>query len=108
MAEIIWTEPALSDLDAIADYIALDNPEAARTLVQNVFMHVGQLADHPKSGSKPNELKGQRYRQIIESPCRIFYREDGSRVYILHVMRSAQLLSKSILANRSKNPPGSR
>ena len=22
MAEIIWTEPALSDLDAIADYVA--------------------------------------------------------------------------------------
>jgi plasmid stabilization system protein ParE len=26
MAETIWTEPALSDLDAIADYIALDKP----------------------------------------------------------------------------------
>ncbi len=25
MAELIWTEPALSDLDTIADYIALDN-----------------------------------------------------------------------------------
>jgi plasmid stabilization system protein ParE len=30
MAEIIWTEPALSDLDTIADYIALDKPEAQR------------------------------------------------------------------------------
>ena len=30
MAEVIWAEPALNDLDAIADYIALDNPEAAR------------------------------------------------------------------------------
>ena len=29
MAEVIWTEPALTDLDAIADYIALENPEAA-------------------------------------------------------------------------------
>ena len=33
MAEVIWAEPALNDLDAIADYIALDNPEAARRLV---------------------------------------------------------------------------
>ena len=31
MAEIIWTEPALADLDAIADYIALDKPDAAAT-----------------------------------------------------------------------------
>jgi len=37
MAEIVWTEPALSDLDASADYIALDNPIAAAALVQRVF-----------------------------------------------------------------------
>lgn len=102
MAEIIWTEPALSDLDAIADYIALDNPEAAKELVQNVFRHVDQLADHPKSGSKPQELRGWRYRQIVEPPCRIFYREEDSRVYILYVMRSERLLRRSVLAGRSK------
>lgn len=104
MAEVIWAEPALSELDAIADYIALDNPEAAKGLVQNVFRHVGQLADHPKSGSKPQELKGWRYRQIVEPPCRIFYREEGSRVLILHVMRSQRLLRPSILASRSTLP----
>ncbi|MDZ7752893.1 MAG: type II toxin-antitoxin system RelE/ParE family toxin [Gammaproteobacteria bacterium] len=104
MAEIIWTEPALSDLDAIADYIALDNPDAARTLVQSVFRHVDQLADHPKSGSKPQELKGWRYRQIVEPPCRIFYREEDSRAYILYVMRGEQLLRRSVLAARGRLP----
>jgi len=68
MAKVIWAEPALSDLDAIADYIALDKPSAAA---------------HPKSGSKPPELRGWRYRQIIEPPCRVFYREDNGRVLIL-------------------------
>jgi toxin ParE1/3/4 len=58
MAEVIWTEPALSDLDAIADYVALENPDAARALVQRVFHHVDQLIDHPRSGSKPPELRG--------------------------------------------------
>ena len=47
MAEIIWAEPALSDLDTIANYIALDNPEAARRLVRKIFEHVGHLEDHP-------------------------------------------------------------
>jgi plasmid stabilization system protein ParE len=37
MVEGVWTEPALSDLDAVADYIALENPDAARALVQRVF-----------------------------------------------------------------------
>ena len=36
MAELIWTELALQDLDAIADYITLDNPLAARGLVGRV------------------------------------------------------------------------
>lgn len=105
MVEIVWTEPALSDLDAIADYIALDNPEAAKLLVQRVFLHVGQLADHPKSGSKPQELKGWRYRQIVEPPCRIFYRHDPDRVYILYVMRAERLLRSGVLSSRSKKKP---
>ena len=48
MAALIWTEPALQDIDAIADYIALDNPLAARELVQRVFQHVEQLQAHPE------------------------------------------------------------
>ena len=87
MAQVIWTEPALQDLDAIADYIALEDPEAARRLVQRVFQHVEQLAAHPESGSRPPEMRQSRYRQIIEPPCRVFYRYDGARVFVLHVMR---------------------
>lgn len=102
MAEIIWTEPALSDLDAIADYITLENPAAAAELVGRVFDHVGQLADHPESGSRPQELKRSRYRQIVEPPCRVFYRYDGQRVFILHVMRAERLLRGGRLASRAK------
>jgi len=92
MAEIVWTEPALSDLDAIADYIAVEDPGAAARLVERVFRHVEQLEAHPKRGSRPPELKGSRYRQIVEPPSRVFYRYDGESVLILHVMRSEQLL----------------
>ena len=85
MAEIVWAEPALSDLDAIADYNALDNPVAAAELVIRVLVHVGQLAEHPRSGSNLPELSGWRYRQIIEPPCRVIYRQERNQVLILHV-----------------------
>ena len=62
MGELIWTEPALADLDAIADYIALDDPEAARGLMRRVFRHMEQLTAHPESGSVPRELRGMAYR----------------------------------------------
>jgi toxin ParE1/3/4 len=102
MAEIVWSDPALSDLDAVADYIALENPIAASELVKRIIDHVSQLADHPESGSRPQELKRSRCRQIVEPPCRIFYRFDGHKVFILHVMRSERLLRKGQLASRAK------
>ncbi len=103
MAEVIWTEPALSDLDAVADYIALEIPDAARALVRRVFQHVDQLVDHPRSGSKPSDLRGWRYRQIVEPPCRVFYREHSNRVFILHVMRAERLLQAVVLRSRDED-----
>ncbi len=100
MAQVIWTEPALNDLDAIADYIAIENPVAAAELVKRVFGHVEQLEVHPDSGSKPPELKRSRYRQIVEPPCRVFYRYDGEKVFVLYVMRSERLLRKGRLKSR--------
>ena len=90
--EVLWTEPALAELDEIADYIALDDPQAAQALVRRVFDHAAQLADHPNSGSKPPQLKGWRYRQTVEPPCRVFYRIDEGKVVILYIMRSERLL----------------
>ncbi|MBC7898658.1 MAG: type II toxin-antitoxin system RelE/ParE family toxin [Saprospiraceae bacterium] len=107
MAEIVWTEPALADLDAIGDYIALDDPEAASRFVKRAFEHVGQLADHPESGSIPPELGRSRYRQIVEPPCRVFYRYDGKTAYILYFMRSERLLKRKQLSNREP-PTGDR
>lgn len=102
MAEVVWTDPALGDLDAIADYIALENQDAARALVQSISHHVEQLADHPRSGSRLPELHGWSYRQIVEPPCRVFYREGSGRVYILHVMRAEQLLRPARLTSRDE------
>lgn len=101
MAEIVWTDPALSDLEAIADYIALQDPAAAAGVVKRVFEHIGQLADHPESGVRPSELKRSRYRQVVEPPCRIFYRYDSGTVYVLHVMRAERLLRKRKLRRPS-------
>jgi len=102
MAEIVWSEPAIADLDAIADYIALEDAAAAAALVRRVFDHVAQLAAHPESGSWPRELGRSRYRQIVEPPCRVFYRYDGRRVFVLHVMREERRLRRSRLAGRGR------
>ena len=92
MAQIIWTEPARVDLEAIHDYIAIESPKAAIALVGRIVRHVEQLARQPDSGSWLPELGRSRYRQIVEPPCRVFYRRDGRTVAILHVVRSERVL----------------
>lgn len=103
MAEVVRSEPALADLDAIADDIALENPAAAAELVQRVLAHVDQLAEHPQSGVRVPELGHSRYRQLVQPPCRVFYRHDGQRVFIVHGMRTERLLRKTRLT-RARPP----
>lgn len=99
MAEVIWTEPALQELDAIAEYIALDNPSAASQLVKAVFDKTKRLEDFPQSGRTPPELPNSVYRELVAPPCRIFYREDGRQVLIIYVMREERQLRAYILGN---------
>lgn len=102
MAQIIWTEPALLDLDAIAEYIALDKPSAASQLVKQIFLTTDHLEQFPESGRKPPEFKKSRYREIIVDPCRIFYRIEKDKIYILYVMRSERQLRKYLLNARAE------
>jgi toxin ParE1/3/4 len=92
VAQVTWTEPARADLEAIHDYIAIESPSAALALVARVLRHVDQLARHPDSGSWLPELGRSRYRQIVEPPCRVFYRREGSVVAILHVIRAERIV----------------
>lgn len=99
MAEVIWTEPALQEQDAIAEYIALDNPVAASHLVQDVLDKTERLEDFPQSGRIPPELPNSVYREVVVPPCRIFYREDKKRVLVLYVMREERQLRAYMLGN---------
>ncbi len=101
MAQIIWTEPALQDLNEIAEYIALDKISAANKLVQKVFSTTERLEKFPKSGRKPPEIDNSRYLEIIVNPCRIFYRIEKEKIYILYVMRSERKLRNYLLDDRA-------
>lgn len=102
MVELIWTDPALQDLDAIADCIALDKQNAARIFIARVFEKVESLKRFPRLGSSPPELPGMPYRQLIIPPCRIFYRFEGNKALILHVMRGEQLIRPGLFEDKER------
>jgi toxin ParE1/3/4 len=101
MAELIWTEPAIQDLDAVADYIALDKPDAARRYVHRVFHSVSRLKAFPETGQVPTELADlPQYRHLVVGPCRVFYKVSGGKVFVLHVMRSERLFRRHVVLDR--------
>jgi len=99
MAEVVWTDPALQELSNIAEYIALDKPAAARHLIKEVFEKVERLQDFSLSGRTPLELPNSIYRELLVPPCRIFYRVDEGRVFILYVMRGERQLRLYMLGD---------
>ncbi|MBN1957786.1 MAG: type II toxin-antitoxin system RelE/ParE family toxin [Desulfuromonadales bacterium] len=102
MAGIIWTNPALDQLDEIAEYIALDKPDAASRLVKEIFSVVDRLEQFPDSGHLPQELAHSTYRELYVKPCRIFYRQEKDTVFIVHVMREESQLRRFMLQNETK------
>jgi toxin ParE1/3/4 len=99
MARLVWTASALDDLEGIAEYIDLSNPPAAKNLVRTVFDKVARLKKHPESARVPPELAGLNYREVVAPACRIFYRFDGDKVLVLHVMSQERDLRKFLLSN---------
>ena len=102
MARLIWTEPALADLEAIAEYIALDNPAAASRLVERVFESVERLERFPTSGKRPPEMPRLPYRELVVAPCRVFYRVERDTVFLLYVMRAERLLRRFLIEERDR------
>ncbi|WP_339719320.1 type II toxin-antitoxin system RelE/ParE family toxin [Marinomonas primoryensis] len=103
MVQIIWTEPALNNLNDIAEYIAVSNPYAARQLVESVFSKVQRLEQFPDSGRIPEEISTLNYREVVVNPCRVFYKVDNDSVYILHLLRQERDLRKFLLSTENEN-----
>lgn len=90
MAEVIWTEPAVAQLEAIIGVIALDQPDAALAVARRVFAVTDRLSSFPNLGRPIPEFPHRSYRQLWAKPCWIYYRVDDRRSLILHVRRGEQ------------------
>jgi len=102
MVQIIWTEPALDNLNDIAEYIAVSNASAAKKLVEKIFATVQRLEQFPESGKVPEEIEDLNYREVVINPCRVFYKIEGNTVYILYVLRQERDLRKFLLNAEDK------
>jgi len=87
--KVKWRRSALGDLTRIHDYIAQDNPTAARTVAQRVLGSVNRLAVFPDSG-RPGLTPGTREIVVVGLPYVVVYDHDGASVDIIAVFHAAQ------------------
>ena len=89
---IILSPKAVGDLETIVRYIALNNPEAARKVGENLLDKTRELGQFPLKGQKVPEFDRLDIRQVILKPYKIVYRveEDKKRINIARFWHSAQ------------------
>lgn len=83
---------AEQDLVDILDYIARDNPDAARAFVDRVEQGIGRLACFPKSGPQPRDPRLRRlgYRVLVVDDYLVFYVLIRHTVQIRRVIHGAR------------------
>ena len=89
---IVWTTTALKRLDEIARQIARDDPERARTWVDEVFARVEGLKEFPQMGRVVPELGKPHIRELIFDNYRVIYGISPRRISIRTVRHVRQLL----------------
>ncbi len=92
MAEVRWTPHAADDLEAIADFIAVDSSYYARLFVLDVMSGAEQIAQFPQAGRMVPELKVASVRELIIGNYRLVYRIQRDVAEILTVVHGARLL----------------
>jgi plasmid stabilization system protein ParE len=90
--QVVWTEPALADLEAIVRRVAKDDPTAAEELRLGLLGSVRVLEQFPLIGPAYERDRTGRAREILHRRYRIFYRvrEAEGRVEILTVWHGAR------------------
>jgi toxin ParE1/3/4 len=92
---IKWLRKALKNLDDEAEYIAQDDPQAARVVVQRIVQTVSLLSDNPSLGH-PGRLPGTHELVIPKTRYIVPYRVRPrlQRIEILRVFHASRKLPK--------------
>ena len=101
--EVLLTEGAEQDLEAIHDHISeFDCVANANHVLDELMAVVESLSAFPERGSHPKELIGlgiREYRQTFFKPYRVIYRVAGSQV-IIYLIADGRRDMQSVLARR--------
>ncbi len=91
--KIIWTDPAVNDLDNIQSYIAQDSERYASIVIERIILATGNIEFFPFMGRMVPEVAETTIREILVHPYRVIYRTKENLIEILTVIHQARDLT---------------
>jgi toxin ParE1/3/4 len=88
--KIVWLPHAVSDRDALLDFIAIDSIAAAIDQGDRIMDAVAKLADYPEMG-RVGRVSGTRELVVGRTSFVVVYRVARERVEVLRVLHGAQM-----------------
>jgi toxin ParE1/3/4 len=80
-----FTDNAIRDLESICDSIAIDNPDAASNLFDDIREQCLRVAKFPYSGKNYAQIKPNLRGFIVKSYI-VFYSIEGENILIIRVI----------------------
>lgn len=96
MADVIWSEQDLEDLDATCLFIARDAPTAAKMFAYKAFEASDLLQEFPLMGRIVPELNQANLRELILGNYRLIYTFDPKKdqAAVLTLLHGARLFPR--------------
>ena len=93
---IIWSDPAVEDLEAAVEFIAKDSDAYARSLAQLAVDAAESLQSFPNRGHRLPDRELSKYRELIIGSYRLVYLVEKKRVLIVAVLHGHRALRRAL------------
>lgn len=93
--KVIWSYVAVGNLIESNRFIAKENPEAARSVINEIYETGNRIKEYPGKGRIVPELNKKNIREIFFRNYRIIYRVESKRIIILTVRHMRQELNRN-------------
>lgn len=94
--KIVWSDPAVEDLEAAIEFIARDSPAFAANLAQLAVDAAESLTRFPHRGHRLPDPELSRFRELIVGSYRLVYLVEAKRVLIVALLHGHRALRRAL------------
>jgi addiction module RelE/StbE family toxin len=83
-----WLSSALRELDRVYEYVARENPRAARSVFKKIRSTASRIGRFPEAG-RHGHVRGTREIVVTDLPYLVVYRVGSNSIDIIRVLHTS-------------------